>query len=580
MKFYKKFLLLFFLFIFSLNLIGCYKEIETESHNDFDSFTNQLFVTEVQRNTITLNYSLNHWEDYGIDVNHVSLGHFSPSYIKEVMSSYENYLTTLTRFKYKELSESQQLTYDILEYYLETELLQGEFILYHDILTPTTGIQVQLPVLLAEFNLNTKEDVEIYLELIKSVQDYYQEICDFQKLKSESGLFMNEKSAISIIEQCESFIANGENIFLITQVNEKIANIEQLSAEDIKDYQLKNKDAILNSLVPAYELLIETLKELKSTGQNDKGLYYYKKGKEYYEYLIISNTNSNKSVAELIQLVDSSIQKNIDRMGEILLVDPTVYDKILDMTFPIEEPVEIITYLEKAIQKDFPPIPDVSCSIEYVPESLQNHLSPAMYLVPAIDDYSNNVIYINPKYDLTEVFPTMAHEGYPGHLYQSVYFRNTNPAPIRNLLNFGGYIEGWATYVEYYSFHLAKFEENVADFYISNLVTNMSIYCRLDMGIHYQGWDLEDAYSYLSNLGIQDKELTSVLYETIVEEPALYPQYGIGYLEIVELKNKAKEALGDQFNEKDFHSFLLDIGPAPFPIIETRLEDWIKNLKN
>lgn len=576
MKTLKCFLSTFFILLISLFLVSCEnssKTTITETQEKFNSFTNELFLNEVQRNTITLNYSLNDWEKYGIEVDNIKIGHFTPSYIENLLASYENYLTILKDFSYENLNPDQQLTYDILTHYFELELTQGDVILYHDVLSPTTGMQAQLPVLLAEFNIRTKKDLEIYLALIKSVDPYFQEICEFQRLKSASGLFMSKQIAESIICQCENFIKNPESNFLIITVNDKISNMDFLTEDEKRKYIKENRDSIENSLIPAYELLITTLKDLNSTGKNDKGLCYYEKGKQFYEYLIAYNTNSSKSIPELIQMVDLSIEESILKMGDILAKDPSVYEELMAISFPSEKPTEIIKYLESAVLKDFPEIPSVNCTISYVPESLQKHLSPAMYLVPAIDDYKNHVIYINPEYDMTDVFPTIAHEGYPGHLYQSVYFRDSNPSPIRNLLDFGGYIEGWATYVEYYSYYLAGFEKDVSDFIIANMTTNMGIYCRLDFGIHYEGWSLSDSYDFLKNLGINDKELAALLFETILEEPALYPQYGIGYLEIIELKKKAEYNLGDEFMPKDFHTFILDIGPAPFKIIEEKLDE-------
>lgn len=576
MKNLKCYFLSFFLLLFSFLLVSCSNSNETkaiESREKFDLFTNDLFVTEVQKDTITLNYSLNNWENYGIEIDDIKIGHFSPSYIESLLATYENYLAILKTISYQDLSPNQQLTYDVLKYYFELELTQGEFILYHDVLGPTTGIQAQLPVLLAEFNIKSQEDMDIYLALVKSIEPYFKEVCEFQKLKAASGLFMSKQVADSIISQCENFIQNPEENFLITTINNKISNMDFLSEDEKAKYTKENKDSIINTLIPAYELLITTLKDLKSTGKNDKGLCYYEKGKSFYEYLIFYNTNSSKSVPELIQMVDLSIEENILKMGEILERNPKVYDELMDISFPLQEPTEIITFLKSAVLEDFPEIPSVNCTISYVPESLQEHLSPAMYLVPAIDEYENNVIYINPEYDLADIFPTIAHEGYPGHLYQSVYFRDSNPSPIRNLLDFGGYTEGWATYVEYYSYYLTGFEKDVSDFIVANMTTNMGIYCRLDFGIHYEGWTFSDSYDYLKKLGINDKELVNLLYETILEEPALYPQYGIGYLEIVELKKKAESKLGDRFSLKDFHTFMLDIGPAPFTIIEKRLDE-------
>lgn len=586
MKHIKRILLILLILTLSIGILACKKPLDTRpsdqttNQQEFDTFIKELFKAQVQSNTITLKYTLNKPENYGIEIDEVKVGHFSPSYIKSVLSSYENYLAVLNEFNYDELSNSQQLTFDILDYYLSLELTQEDLILYHDVLGPTTGIQAQLPVLLAEFKINTREDLHLYLALIESVYPYFKEVCEFQRLKSESGLFMSESSANSIIEQCNDFIKDTDNNFLITTINEKISNLYGLSEEEISNYQEANKKLVVNSLIPSYQLIIDTLTELKGSGKNDKGLCYFENGKEFYEYLIAYNTNSSKSVPEMIQMLDNSIDQAIANMGNILTSDPSVYEKISSLAFELTDPSEIITYLRESILLDFPPISDVNYSVEYIPDSLQEHLSPAMYLVPTIDDYTDNIIYINPKYDMTNIFPTIAHEGYPGHLYQSVYFRSLNPPPIRNLLNFGGYIEGWATYVEYYSYYLAGFDENVANFIIDNMVTNMGIYCRLDMGIHYEGWTITDTYNYLSDLGINDKELTQALFETIVEEPAIYPQYGIGYLEIIELKNKAESKLGDKFVLKDFHKFILDIGPAPFPIIEDRLEEEIKLVLN
>ena len=586
MKHIKRILLILLILTLSIGILACKKPLDTRpsdqttNQQEFDTFIKELFKAQVQSNTITLKYTLNKPENYGIEIDEIKVGHFSPSYIKSVLSSYENYLAVLNEFNYDELSNSQQLTFDILDYYLSLELTQEDLILYHDVLGPTTGIQAQLPVLLAEFKINTREDLDLYLALIESVYPYFKEVCEFQRLKSESGLFMSESSANSIIEQCNDFIKDTDNNFLITTINEKISNLYGLSEEEISNYQEANKKLVVNSLIPSYQLIIDTLTELKGSGKNDKGLCYFENGKEFYEYLIAYNTNSSKSVPEMIQMLDNSIDQAIANMGNILTSDPSVYEKISSLAFELTDPSEIITYLRESILLDFPPISDVNYSVEYIPDSLQEHLSPAMYLVPTIDDYTDNIIYINPKYDMTNIFPTIAHEGYPGHLYQSVYFRSLNPPPIRNLLNFGGYIEGWATYVEYYSYYLAGFDENVANFIIDNMVTNMGIYCRLDMGIHYEGWAITDTYNYLSDLGINDKELTQALFETIVEEPAIYPQYGIGYLEIIELKNKAESKLGDKFVLKDFHKFILDIGPAPFPIIEDRLEEEIKLVLN
>lgn len=579
----KYFVFTFLLLILTLTTLGCsIKNSKNNNPEDFDKFLDKIFTTEVQRDSITLNYSLANPEAYGITEPKTTFGHYSVEHIQDLLAASENYLAGLKKFDYDALSESQQLSYDIVKEDLELELKSGDFILYNESLGPTTGIQAQLPVLLAEYNFYKKEDINTYLKLLPLVYDYFNEICEFEKEKSKAGLFMSDKVADNIIDQCDEFINNKNTNYLIEIFNDKISEFEGLSDDEIKAYEKENKEAVINKVIPAYELLMTTLSDLKGTGKNNGGLSNFEKGKEYYEYLLAANTGSSKPVSELKKMLDDTISKNIAKMNSIMSKNTDVYETAMDLKFPLTDPSEIINYLRTAIKDDFPACPDVNCSIKYVHESLQDHLSPAMYLIPAIDKYNENIIYINnnPDYDLSTIFTTIAHEGYPGHLYQSVYFRNLKPAAIRNLLSFGGYVEGWATYVEYYSYHMAGFKKNVADFMEASMAANMALYCRLDIGINYDGWTLSDTANYLKGFQIKDESTIKVLYTTMIEEPALYPQYGIGYLEIMNLKNTAQEELGDDFVIKDFHQFLLDIGPAQFDIIAKRLDKWITEQKN
>ena len=200
-----------------------------------------------------------------------------------------------------------------------------------------------------------------------------------------------------------------------------------------------------------------------------------------------------------------------------------------------------------------------------------------MYLVPPIDNYKNNNIYINgsDSKTLSMIYTTVAHEGYPGHLYQCVYFRDRNPAPIRNLLNFVGYDEGWATYVEFYSYHIAGIDDNLADFLEWNNMVVLCMYARADIGIHYEGWTKKMVVKYITQF-IDDEKTAVLIYNTLLEEPAIYLPYAVGYLEIMELRNIAEQKLGNQFVAKDFHRFLLDIGPAQFGIIEDNMNSWVE----
>jgi uncharacterized protein (DUF885 family) len=562
--------------------ISCDKQSKQEqAQNNFDDFLNHLFVNEVQSDSLSLNYSLAYPENYGIEDKKATLGEYSISSMKENLFDSENYLSRLLSFDYSLLNSDQQLTYDIVKSYLDESMEFGDFKYYAECLGPTTGIQAQLPILLAEYSFYDKADIEKYLELLPCVKDYFNDIIQYEREKSEHGLFMNDNVANHIIDQCEAFIKIPEENFLIEYFDERISGYEGLTKEEIAYYEALNKEAVLCYVIPAYQNLINALKELIGTGTNNAGLYYYSEGQSYYECLSKYKTGSDKSMDEMIQMLDDALGDGVAEITELTQSDSSLIDKYLSFSsFPITDPKAILTDLKKDIVKDFPSAVPVSCQIKYVPASLADYLSPAMYLVPPIDSYHNNNIYINGnnKKNLAMIYTTVAHEGYPGHLYQCVYFRSKNPSPIRSILNFIGYEEGWATYVEFYSYHIAGIDEHLADFLEKNNMVILCMYARADIGIHYEGWTKNKVIDFI-NQYIGDETVASSIYDTLLEEPAIYLPYAIGYLEITELREKAEQELNNQFVAKDFHEFLLDTGPAQFDIIEDRMELWIKNQK-
>ena len=233
-------------------------------------------------------------------------------------------------------------------------------------------------------------------------------------------------------------------------------------------------------------------------------------------------------------------------------------------------PVTILNKLKKEIAKTFPLPPDTTVSVKYVPKDLEEHLSPAFYLIPAIGSYEENVIYVNQAHmgNPLTLFTTLAHEGFPGHLYQTVYYAGTNPDPIRSMFGFGGYVEGWATYAEMCSYYLAPLTKEQATILQKNGSIILGLYTLADIGIHYEGWSRMDAAGFFSNYGIKDIEVVNRIYDLIIGSPGNYLKYYIGYLEFLELKKEYAAEEGSHFSQKEFHEKVLDVGPAPFELVK------------
>lgn len=552
-----------------------------EMSEQFDAYMNEIFLDELPLNTVNLHYTLAYPENYGITDYEVCLGSYSLEEMEESYQEIEETKERMLEFDREKLTEEQKITYDIVMDHIDTELSVKDLVLYSEILGPTTGYQAQLPVILAEYTFRTERDIEDYLELLTQVDELFAEIIVFEQKKSEAGLFMSDAVADEIIDQCEEFIADPEHNYMIDVFNDKIDAFEGITEEEREEYRRQNTEAITTDVMNAFRTLIDGLTELKGSGTNELGLCYYDDGREYYEYLVRTDTGSAMSVEEIKEQTEAYIDRCLMNMMESLYSYPELEDEIYDYEFPVTEPEEILIDLQEKIKADFPELPDVNYTIKKVHPSMEEHESPAFYLTTPIDDSENHVIYINDKYlgedSNMDLYTTLAHEGYPGHLYQDVYTNSCGLAPVRSLFSYSGYAEGWATYVENYAYGLSGLDKELAKFLAWNNAATLGLYAYADIGIHYDGWGREELADYLADYGYDDREISDEIFDIIVEEPAVYLRYFVGYLEIIGLRNSMSKKMGDDFTLKDFHQFLMEIGPAPFDIIEAHMDTWIKN---
>lgn len=563
-------ILLFFLLFASSALL---RHFNGDENRRFEAYTNHLFCQEVAGSTISLHYTLKNPSAFGIEHTPVSFGAYT-SDTGAVCAASENALYALHSFERRRLSRKNRLTYDILEHYLESSGQLAPYTLYDEPLAPLTGTQAQLPVLLSEYRFYSRSDIDTYLKLLTKTPEYFHSILEFERAKSEAGLFMAAYSAEDIIQECQAFIDMADQNYLYSSFKERL-DATNLSEEDKKAYIETNSAYIKNYIFPAYSELRDGLSALRDTGQNPNGLCHLPDGRKYYELIVASETGSARTIPELQQLTQQQMIADLTDMQEILSPSEGVSSVSSDIfntqgtLLNDRDPASILAELKGKLKDNFPDPPKVNTQIKYVQKSMEEYLSPAFYMIPAIDNSSENVIYINQGHlpnDLS-LFTTLAHEGYPGHLYQTTYYAGTDPDPIRNLLNFGGYTEGWATYTEMISYYYAPISKEQATLMQKNNSVILGLYALADMGIHYEGWTLLDTISFFRSYGITDTDTIEKIHELIIADPANYLKYYIGYVEFLDLKKDAIEQWGDDFSQKKFHKAVLDIGPAPFDLI-------------
>lgn len=557
------------LFISILIISQCLKSEDAR----FQDYTKELFRQEVSGNAITLHYTLKNPSAYRIYDTPLSLGQVDTDTVA-MGAAAENALSKLQMYDYANLSAENQLIYELLEDSFLSSRELAPYALYEEPLSPLTGTQAQLPILLSEYQFYNTQDVETYLALLRMMPEYFASILEFEQAKAEAGLFMSDERVLAVIAECEAFVEMGTRHYLYETFEKRLGKLgASASAGSFAALVSENARCMEECVFPAYEMLAKGLRELMGSCKNKEGLCHFPDGKSYYELLTREMTGSDRTILELQTLTYKQIIADIEDMQEVL------DDVVADMEDPGSEylldsnPTSILCTLQEKLAGNFPAPPSVDIAVKYVAESMEDYLSPAFYLIPAIDNSKENVIYINPKHmgDDLSLFTTLAHEGYPGHLYQTTYFQDTDPEPLRSLLGCSGYTEGWATYCEMMSYYLAPVSKAEATLSQKNASVMLGLYALADMGIHYEGWSLAETVDFFEDYGIEDAAAVSEIYQMILGDPANYLKYYIGYLEFLDLKKDAIQAWGDEFSQERFHREVLEIGPVPFRMLRERM---------
>ena len=398
---------------------------------------------------------------------------------------------------------------------------------------------------------------------------------------------MSDAMLDRIQAQCRSFIQDPDSNYMLSIFAQKLDALEALSDADKSHLNQVHRQILTRKVIPAYQALINGLEAFRGTGRESCGLSHYPGGTDYYCYLLKSQTGVYEPVAQIRKRLLTQLQKDSAEVSALAAIHPSLltdYAKGTDL--PSLAPQKALLFLQDCMQKDFPSLGQTSYQIRYVHKSMEKYLSPAFYLTPPIDTKEPNVIYINQAASTTqlELFTTLAHEGFPGHLYQTQFFSQLDPDPVRSLFNSGGYVEGWATYVESYAYDYAadylsagtlSSQEASACTRLSwlNRSVNLCIYSLLDVGIHYHGWTPAQAARFLNLFGIRDAAVTAEIYRYITETPANYLKYYVGYLNFLDLKEEQQSLLGESFDLKSFHQKILEIGPVQFPVLQKYMNE-------
>lgn len=546
---------------------------EDTFNQEFDDFMRNEFVDTMESDFMTMHFTIRDYASYGIEKPEANIGSASWDDYAEAVEEGKEVLAELEAFDYESLSDTQKHDYDAMYFYLERYIEEYSCPDYDWMFMPSEGLIDNLPTNFTEYVFYEKQDIDDYLDVLASVSDYIDGALEITEIQVSHGVFMTDSALDSTLDAINKFVERTDDNPLIVIFEENIDAFEGLTDQERADYKQRNRDILFNSYVPAYRRAYEKLESFRGTRDSSVPICDLPGGQEYYNSHLKSKSSSDMSPQEMLDLCTAFIEQEISDYIDIIYAVSN--QSVLDETIKLSEPEEIIKWHEEKMN-EYPEGPKVTYKAAYLDPAVASDGIMAYYLEPPMDQITDNVIKINGDNvgDINELYSTLAHEGFPGHLYQITWYLNTNPNPARSILSFIGYSEGWAMYVEDTAWEWSGLNIYAQEFDRINTSMGYAMNAAADIGVNGLGWSEKELGDYLNDLGL-NSEIASDLYDFVMDTPGVIVPYGVGLVQFMTIRDEAEKALQSQFDAVEFNRVLLTDGDRPFELVRKDVQKWI-----
>ncbi|MCR5795702.1 MAG: DUF885 domain-containing protein [Solobacterium sp.] len=539
-----------------------------DSDSEFEEFLMDEFVELMESDFMTLHFALKDYEKYGIEKPERIIGSADWDGYESDAADLQETLDTLLSFDRASLNAEHQHDYDALKFYVENMIKMNEYKYFDICFYPGNAITSNLLTNFTEYVFYRKEDIDDYLDVLKSTPAFLGQVMDITRKQAAEGYFINDSSLDKVKEDIAKFTEKKEDNQLIVIFENNVDAFEGISDADREEYKAVNRDIVMNEFIPAYDRVAEELEALRGSRTADPAVCDLPDGKEYYAAYAKYKGSTDASVQEMLDICTDYIKSGIYELY-------AVYDAA-DEEIKMSDPSEVLTYLQNHLE-EYPEGPEVTFRASYLDPSVANDSIVAYYMEPPVDDLKDNVIKINGDNvgDTVDLYTTLAHEGFPGHLYQITWYLNTQPSLIRTQLSTLGYTEGWAMYAESNALKDSGIGEDIAKFYALNIGISYVLDAAVDLGVNGLGWTVDDVRKYLKGNSLNE-EIAPELYDFVTDNPGQILPYGVGLAQFARLREDAEAELGDKFDVVEFNEVLLTYGDRTFNAVEQDLKDYYK----
>lgn len=544
--------------------------IKSDADSEFEALSNEIFVSIATSDGFTFHQFVKDPAAMGIDESEVELGWGELSLAAHVNDHLDNdrLLRALADIDRSKLTPINGTAYDTLKETLELANLLRDRYYYAEPLEPLNGSHTMLPLMMTMFEIETKHDLDSYMYLLEDTARYIGQIADFEKEKADMGLFMTENALDTVLESLDKFIESGEDCFLIGFVDDVLKDgVEGVSIDEARSYKERNRKCVIEEIIPAYSELKSTLSELREKCSPFVGaVSRSEEAKQNFVSSIKNSSACDMSPEAMAELLDETASTMITKLMQIIYKDR---DAVNDFgkTITSGKPEEDIEYLLELIKSIYPMIPEQSIEYVSVPDAVAEDFSPAAYLISAFDDPSRNIVITNPTADTRTLLFTMAHECFPGHLYQTQYFRNANYPLAQQIAAPSGYSEGWAVFselmiaskAERYGVNACLLEQ------YNSIVCNIILPAYISLMVNYNGWEKVDIGDYLKQYGLDDSDYIEIIYEYAINMPDYFFNYGMGFACLYKIYHHENPKTDAEL--KAFFNEYLNLGPCCYDVL-------------
>jgi len=514
-------------------------------------------------------------------------------------------LATLKRYDFNDLSDIQKITHKIAIFDTENDIKEFEEFRYHSYpFNQISGNHLGL----VEFMTDTHP-----IRNVREAKDYIERVKLFDESLSANLIWLEEQKKLGIfapkfvfdhvIRQLYELINYKDDENPLMQIFVKKISSLGINVDQVNNLVSELSAVIKSDVKPGFKLILDYMEENYASSNVNHGVWSLPNGNEFYALRLRSYTTTNYTAEEIHQIGLNEVARIGNRMKEIFLeLGYEVNKPIGKMMNELNENPEflyedtpdrkeivikdynkMVKEAEEDVRPYFEKFPKSPVEVRAVPEYSEKTAAGGYYQAPSLDGSRPGVFYAN-LYDIKQTpkfgMRTLTfHEAVPGHHFQIALNQENEDLTLYRKLGYrtSAYTEGWALYSEQLAVEVGMTKDLYDE--LGVLQSEMFRANRLvvDTGIHYKKWTREKAMEYMKETtGMSDTEVR-VEIERYIVWPAQATSYKMGMLQILELRDRAKNEMGDKFDLKQFHSIVLDQGIVPLFILEDLIDEWIKS---